>query len=91
MSKPTQDELAMALKAAAAMKEKNKDPYFVAKALLNANYRISYLEKVLHHAERYLKFGQEEHEHRELLRAIEHAKKEERHIEKEEDESQLGL
>jgi len=82
MTKPTHDELATALAAAGSMKEHDKDPDFIAKALLNSHYREQYLEKVFHLAERYIKFGQGETEHRELIRAIEMVRDEELRIDK---------
>ena len=71
MSKPTDDELQHALTIAAHMREAGQDPHYLAKALLNLNYRFGYLEKVRNAAERYMRFGQGETEHRELLRALE--------------------
>ena len=91
MTKPSKDELTIALDEASKMKEQGADPKFVAKALLNSHYRELYLEKVFHLAERYLRFGQEEHEHQELLKAIEHARREERHINKDDEASTFGL
>ncbi|MCW9013847.1 MAG: hypothetical protein OQL06_08695 [Gammaproteobacteria bacterium] len=74
MSKPTDSELKIALQAAAEMKEHNADPHYLAKALLNHNYRIRYLENVLQAADRFMNHGMAEHEHMVLLRAIEKAK-----------------
>ncbi|PIP80367.1 MAG: hypothetical protein COW84_05640 [Gammaproteobacteria bacterium CG22_combo_CG10-13_8_21_14_all_40_8] len=91
MSRPSNEELATALKAAGTMREQNNDPDFIAKSLLNAHYRLGYLEKVFHHAERYIKFGQAEHEHQELLKVIELAKKEERRITLKDDDTAYGL
>jgi len=91
MSKPTKEELQAAMKKAGEMKEHDKDPDFIAKALLNAHFREQYLEKVFHHVERYLKFGQDEQEHQELLKAIEYAREQERRINKEDNPSTFGL
>lgn len=91
MSKPTAEELEIALKQAATMREQGQDPQFMAKALLNLNYRVGYLEKVFHLAEKYILFGQDPNEHKYLLKAIEHAQNEERHIAKKDDEPSLGL
>ena len=48
MSKPTEEEMKIALKMAAQMRDKNIDPFFVAKTLLSHNYRIKYLEEIMH-------------------------------------------
>lgn len=74
MSKPTELELNIALKTAVEMKEKDNDPDYLAKALLNHHYRIRYLEEVLQNADRYVNHGMAEHEHMKLLRSIEKAK-----------------
>lgn len=71
MGKPTEDELKSALSEAAHMREQGEDPHFVAKSLLNLNYRLAHLEQVLHAADRYLHSGLAEHNHAELVRAIE--------------------
>lgn len=74
MSKPTDEELKIALRKAINMKEHNDDPDFLAKALLNHHYRLSYLMDVLFAADRYLNHGMADHEHSKLLRLIEKAK-----------------
>jgi hypothetical protein len=74
MSKPTDKELAMALKMAAHMRDKEIDPFCIAKALLSHNYRIKYLEEVMHAADRYVNLGMSEQEKTNLIRAIEKAK-----------------
>ena len=73
MSKPSKDELEIALKQAVRLKEKRKDEFFMAKCLLNFNYRIRFLEDVLHKANLYLHSGDGAHEHAELVKAIERA------------------
>jgi len=78
MGKPTTEELAQALEEAARMREQDDDPYFIAKTLLNLQYRMGFLEKVLHAAERYLR-GEGGTEHAALHRAIEQAKAEDAH------------
>ena len=60
----------MALKEAAKMREHGEDPHHIAKALLNCNYRLKNLEKVLRAAELYLHSGQSSTEHRNLVSAI---------------------
>lgn len=73
MSRPTQEELKIALTEAARIREQGEDDHFMAKALLNQNYRLQALEDVLLRAKRYLHSGNGSHEHTELLRAIEKA------------------
>jgi len=74
MSKPTEIELKTALVAAATMKEHDKDPFFIAKALLNHNYRLKHYEDLLKAADRYINHGQADHERMKLLRCIEQIK-----------------
>ena len=74
MGVPTKEELATALTEAARMREAGEDAHFMAKALLNHNYRVEMLEKVMHAAELYLHSGHAAHEHTQLMRAIEKAK-----------------
>jgi len=78
MGKPTTEELQQALDEAARMREHDEDPHFMAKALLNMQYRMGFLEKVMHAAELYLR-GEGGTEHAALLRAIQQAKAEEAH------------
>ena len=75
MGVPSKEELDTALSEAARMREQGEDPHYLAKVLLNHNYRIEILEKVLHAAELYMHSGQAAHEHSQLVRAIETAKK----------------
>lgn len=75
MGVPSKEELDSALKEAARMREQGEDPHHLAKTLLNHNYRIETLEKVLHAAELFMHSGQAGHEHSQLVRAIEAAKK----------------
>lgn len=74
MAKPTEEELQKALQIATRMRETDQDPYFLAKSLLNHNYRLGYLEEVLHAVERYLHSGLAEREHTLLVKAIQKAK-----------------
>jgi len=78
MGKPTTEELQQALEQAVQMREHDDDPHFIAKSLLNLQYRIGFLEKVMRAAELYLR-GEGGHEHTVLLRAIEKAKQEDTH------------
>jgi hypothetical protein len=74
MSKPTDIELKTALVAAMTMKEHDADPYFMAKVLLNHNYRLRYLEEVLHIADRYINHGMGDRERTQLIQAINKAR-----------------
>jgi hypothetical protein len=71
MGKPTETELKTALAKASEMREHGADRYFLAKSLLNMNYRINLLEKVLHFSELYIKTGNGTHEHSMLVKSIE--------------------
>ena len=70
MPKPTPEQLKEALAEAVRMREQGEDPHFVARTLLNLNYRGRYLEKVCETAERYLNTGLEPGLHSELVKAI---------------------
>lgn len=74
MSKPSEQELKTAIQKAIDMKEHGHDPDFLAKALLNHNYRLKYLTEVLHIADRYMNHGMADHERALLLHAINKAK-----------------
>jgi hypothetical protein len=74
MSKPTEEELQTALKMAAQMRDRKIDPFFIAKALLSHNYRIKYLEEILHAADRYINRGMSEQEKTHLIRTIDKIK-----------------
>ena len=74
MSKPTEDELTTALNMAEQMRDRDVDPFFIAKSLLSHNYRLSSLEEVMHAADRYINMGMSETERVHLIRAIEKAK-----------------
>ncbi|HEB82258.1 MAG TPA: hypothetical protein ENJ11_05295 [Gammaproteobacteria bacterium] len=74
MAKPTEEELETALKMAAQMRDKNIDPFYIAKALLSHHYRIKYLEEVMRAADRYINHGMSEQERTRLIRQIEKAK-----------------
>lgn len=75
MSRPTEEELAIALEKAAQMRESGDDDSFLAKSLLNLNYRNEILEEVLSKAKHYMHSGQASREHTLLLKAIEKADK----------------
>jgi hypothetical protein len=74
MSQPTQQELDQAIKMAIQMREKQLDPFNIAKCLLSHNYRIKHLEQVMIAADRYLNMGMSEQERSKLLHAIQKAK-----------------
>ena len=74
MSKPTEEELELALTAARLMREKGEDPCYLAKAFLNCHYQSSFLQEVLQAAEEYLRTGQSESAHTRLLRAVDKAR-----------------
>ncbi len=75
MSRPSEQELNQALARAANMREHDNDKDFLAKSLLNLNYRNQLLEEVLSKAKLYLHSGESPHEHTLLVKAIEKAEK----------------
>lgn len=74
MGTPTSNELQTALAEAKRLREAGEDTHFVAKALLNCHYRMSFLLDVLHAAEAYLHSGLAAQEHTRLQLAIEKAR-----------------
>lgn len=74
MAKPSKEELETALKMAGQMRDRDVDPFFIAKSLLSLNYRIDSLEEVLRTADKYINMGMSESGRTSLLRAIEKAK-----------------
>ncbi|VAW72523.1 hypothetical protein MNBD_GAMMA10-2444 [hydrothermal vent metagenome] len=81
MSKPAEIELKTALIAAETMKEHDKDPFFIAKTLLNHHYRLKYYEDLQKAADRYINHGQADRERMALLSLIEKIKTMERRLE----------
>lgn len=79
MGRPTDEELATALQEAARMREKGEDPAFVAKSLLNHNYRLNYLHQLYTQLEHYFHAGQADSEHAKLMKMLEKVRQEERH------------
>lgn len=75
MGKPSESELQQAIRAAVLMRESGNDPDFVAKSLLNLNYRVQKLERVMTAARRYLHAGQSVSDHRQLMQLIQAAEK----------------
>ena len=84
MGKPTSDELKQALTKAADMREHGEDPDFLAKSLLNLNYRFSVWQKVIEATKRYLHSGHGSTEHARLVSAMREAER----IESESDHAQ---
>jgi len=74
MPKPTDEELELAIKTAVAMREKNDDPFNLAKCLLSHNFRMKHLQEVLAIADRYCNMGMAQRELTHLVRAIDKAK-----------------
>jgi hypothetical protein len=74
MGTPTEEELETALAAARRLRGTGDDPQFIAKALLNCHYQMTFLLDVLHAAEGYLRSGLAEHEHTRLQIAIDKAR-----------------
>lgn len=73
--KPTTEQIRSAVAAAEAMRARGEDPDALALTLLYLKRHCERLEPVFLHAERYLGFGQDEGEHRQLVRAIEQARR----------------
>lgn len=90
MAKPTDKELEKAIKMAIQMREKNLDPFNLAKCLLSHNFRMKHLEDVLKKADRYINMGMAEQEKSHLIRAIEKAKDIESYISQQQ-KGQFGL
>jgi hypothetical protein len=74
MTRPTEDELNSALAMAAQMRDKDLDPFLIAKSLLSENYRARCLQEVLVAADRYINMGMADSERTQLIRAIKKAK-----------------
>jgi CBS domain-containing protein len=77
--KPTDPEFASAMAAAQALHVEDRDPRYLGKTLLYLAQRARQLEKVLERADRFLRAGQDEHNHALLLKAILRAKRVEEH------------
>ena len=75
MGKPTDEQLKQALAKAAEMREHGDDPDFLAKSLLNVNYRFSVWQKVIDATKRYLHAGNGSTEHARLVSAMREAEK----------------
>lgn len=79
MGRPTREELSTALTEAGRMREQGEDPHFVAKSLLNHDYRLKMLERLYDQMEHYLRSGQSDNEHRKLIQQVEKIRSEDRH------------
>jgi len=90
MPKPTDEELELAIKTAVAMREKNDDPFNLAKCLLSHNFRMKHLQEVLAIADRYCNMGMAQRELTHLVRAIDKAKNAESYTSQKEQE-RFGL
>ena len=90
MSKPSPEELELALDKAKLMRESGDDPDFIAKSLLNCHYQATYLQQVLYAAEHYLNSGLGEREHTRLIQAVNKAREVDQRSAKQEHQ-ELGL
>lgn len=72
--KPTAEELKQALDEAERLRESDADPHHLAKTLLYQHERLQHLEAVRRLAERLVNFGQDEHEHALLIKALDAAR-----------------
>lgn len=88
--KPSSKEMQQAMEMANLMRETDGDPHFLAKSLIYLNHRNEMLERINKAAHHFMRFGQAEHEHAELLRALEDARLDEEHENQQEDHG-LGL
>jgi precorrin-6B methylase 1 len=68
--KPTEEEHRAALAAAETIHDAG-DPDHLAKTLAYLQYRVEILENLAEHAKRYVQFGLDEHEHTQLVKAVE--------------------
>lgn len=75
MGKPSDEQLKHALEKAAEMREHGEDPDFIAKSLLNLNYRFGVWQKVIDATKRYLHSGQGSTEHARLVSAMREAER----------------
>lgn len=89
--KPTAEELKEALAEMERMRvEAEEDPHHLVKCFLHLYRRNEVLERVLEHAELYLRFGLPEEEHAQLRKLLD-AIIEERRREKDEEAEHYGL
>jgi len=88
MGKPTESEYKQALTKAAEMREHGDDPDFLARSLLNLNYRFNNWQRVISATKLYLHSGQGATEHARLVQALREAEK---YDEEPEHDSPFGL
>jgi hypothetical protein len=74
MSKPTKEELEIALAEAERMRDHDADPQHVAQCLLYLDRRNEVLERVVESVEHYLHSGQGQHEQARMIKAVEAAR-----------------
>jgi len=84
MPKPTDIELKTALIAAETMKEHDKDPFYMARVLLNHHYRLKFYEELFRATDRYMNHGQAEQARMALLKCIDTINQMERKLENDE-------
>jgi len=75
MSRPTSEQLNIALHQAAKLRESGEDEFYIGKSLMNLNYRMRYMEQVMHAAKEFLHAGLAGKEQTDLQMAIEKAEK----------------
>ena len=75
MTMPSPDELEQALNTAKLMREQDNDQHFLAKSLLNHDYRLKKLDAVLEAVGHYFHSGNAPLEHQALIKAMDEAKK----------------
>lgn len=88
--KPTDNQRAEAIAEAERLRAAGEDTHFLAKTLLYQRHRLQHLEEVCRLAERLMNFGQDEHEHALLVKALNAARHAEAEARGGEDEK-LGL
>lgn len=72
--KPNPDQLRMALGEAERLREEGTDAHCLAKTVLYQHARLQHLEEVRRLAERLMNFGQDEHDHALLVKALDAAR-----------------
>lgn len=73
--KPSADELNEALAEAERLRAGGADAHHLAKTVLYQHERLHHLEEVRRLAERLMNFGQDEHDHALLVRALDAARR----------------
>jgi len=88
--KPDAKQLAQALAQAEHMREIDDDQYYLSKSLIYMAHRVEALEKAVDLANKYMRFGQDEHVHAELLHALDAVRTQES-TETRQDKEDFGL